>query len=118
MAGEKKGGKKGEDAFDIDFGIGKLGLGGIFKGIEKLVDLASELEKAGGEIKKEGEIDLSNLKDCNLFELDNKFKEFFNLVNQGNTESKNEKLSETSKILLEQYKKFNLEISTKYIEKY
>ena len=63
MAGEKKGSKKSGDAFNIDFGIGDLKLGGLFKGIEKLVDLASELEKAGGEIKKEGEIDLSNLKD-------------------------------------------------------
>ena len=63
MVGEKKGSKKGGDAFNIDFGIGDLKLGGLFKGIEKLVDLASELEKAGGEIKKEGEIDLGNLKD-------------------------------------------------------
>lgn len=63
MAGEKKDSKKGNSALNIDFGMGDLGLGGLFKGIEKLVDLASELEKAGGEIKKEGEIDLSNLKD-------------------------------------------------------
>jgi len=62
MAEDKKK-KKGDEDFDIDFGVGKLGLGGIFKGIEKLVDLASELEKAGGEIKKEGEIDLSSLKE-------------------------------------------------------
>ena len=63
MAPEKKGGKKVDDALNIDFGIGDLKLGGLFKGIEKLVDLASELEKAGGEIKKEGEIDFSNLKE-------------------------------------------------------
>ena len=63
METEKKGSKKAEDAFNIDFGIGNLKLGGLFNGIEKLVDLASELEKAGGEIKKEGEIDLGNLKD-------------------------------------------------------
>lgn len=63
MAGEKKSSTKGNNSFNIDLGIGDLGLGGLFKGIEKLVDLASELEKAGGEIKKEGEIDLSNLKD-------------------------------------------------------
>lgn len=61
MAKEKKG-KKEEEGLDIDFGIGKLSLGGLFKGIEKLVDLAANLEEAGGEIKKEGEIDLSHLK--------------------------------------------------------
>lgn len=48
---------------DIDFGVGKLGLGVLFKGIENLVDLAAKLKEAGGEINKEGEIDLSNLKE-------------------------------------------------------
>lgn len=60
MAKEKK--KKQEEGLDVDFGIGKLSLGGLFKGIEKLVDLAGELKEAGGEVKKEGEIDLSHLK--------------------------------------------------------
>lgn len=48
---------KKEEGLDIDFGIG-----GLFKGIEKLVDLAAKLKESGGEIKQEGEIDLSHLK--------------------------------------------------------
>jgi len=49
--------KKKEEEIGFDFGIG-----GLFKGIEKLVDLAADLKEAGGEIKKEGDIDLSHLK--------------------------------------------------------
>ena len=49
---------KKKEGLDFDFGIG-----GLFKGIEKLVDLAANLKEAGGEIKKEGEIDLSHLKE-------------------------------------------------------
>ena len=56
-------GKKKEEGLDIDFGIGKLSLGGLFKGIEKLVDLAADLKEAGGEIRKEDEIELSHLKE-------------------------------------------------------
>jgi len=56
MAKENK--KKEEEGIGFDFGIG-----GLFKGIEKLVDLAADLKEAGGEIKKEGEIDLSHLKE-------------------------------------------------------
>ena len=52
-----KGKKKNEEGIGFDFGIG-----GLFKGIEKLVDLAADLKDAGGEIKKEGEIDLSHLR--------------------------------------------------------
>ena len=59
---EKEKHKKDEENLDMDFGIGKLSLGGLFKGIEKLVDLAAQVKEAGGEIKKEGEIDLSHLK--------------------------------------------------------
>jgi len=53
-----KGKKKNEEGIGFDFGIG-----GLFKGIEKLIDLAAELKDAGGELKKEGEIDLGHLKE-------------------------------------------------------
>jgi HSP20 family protein len=48
MPKEKR--EKEDEGSGINFG-----LGGLFKGIEKLIDLA-------GEVKKEGEIDLSHLK--------------------------------------------------------
>lgn len=44
---------------EADFDL--LGLGGLFKGIEKLVDLAGKLEEKGG-IKKEGEINFDHIK--------------------------------------------------------
>lgn len=59
----KKKEKKEQVGLDIDLGIAKLSLGGLFRGIENLVDLAAKLKEAGGEIKKEGEIDLSHLKE-------------------------------------------------------
>ena len=59
----KKKEKKEQVGLDIDLGIAKLSLGGLFRGIENLVDLAAKLKEAGGEIKKEGEIDLSRLKE-------------------------------------------------------
>jgi len=49
--------KKAEGGFDVDFG-----LGGLFKGVEKLIDLAAELKDAGGALKQEGEVDLSHLR--------------------------------------------------------
>jgi HSP20 family protein len=60
---EKKGSMKGDDSMKVEFGMGNLGPGGLFKGVQNLVDLVSELEKAGGEIKKEGAIDLGDLKE-------------------------------------------------------
>ena len=52
-----------DEGLDIDFGIGKLSLRGLFKGIENLIDMAAKLKEAGGEVSKEGEIDLSNIKE-------------------------------------------------------
>lgn len=54
---EKKNNKEDEQRSDFDL----LGLGGIFKGIEKLVDLAGKLQNEN-EINKEGEINLDHLK--------------------------------------------------------
>ena len=58
---EKKKGEQ-EDNLDIDLGVGKISLGGMFKGLERLVELASKLKEAGGEMNKEGEVDLGHLK--------------------------------------------------------
>lgn len=55
MENNKNHGKKEEADFDI------FGLGGLFKGIEKLVDLAGKLEEKGG-ISREGEINLDHLR--------------------------------------------------------
>jgi HSP20 family protein len=54
---EKEENKKQNDESGFDL----FGLGGLFKGIEKLVDLAGKLEESGA-IKKEGEINLDHLK--------------------------------------------------------
>ncbi len=51
--------KNDEKKDEADFGI--FGLGGLFKGIEKLVDLAGKLEEKGG-IAKEGEINFDHIK--------------------------------------------------------
>ena len=55
MENDKNKNKKDESAFEI------FGLGGLFKGIEKLVDLAGKLEEKGG-ISKEGELNLDHIK--------------------------------------------------------
>lgn len=54
--------KKGKEDLDIDLGVVKLSAGGLFKGLEKLVDLAAKLQEAGGEISKEEEMDLGRLR--------------------------------------------------------
>jgi len=55
MENDKNKEKKDEAAFEI------FGLGGLFKGIEKLVDLAGKLEEKGG-MSKEGEINFDHIK--------------------------------------------------------
>ena len=52
--------KKNKDEQD-EAGFDLFGLGGLFKGIEKLVDLAGKLEEKGG-IGKEGEINFDHIK--------------------------------------------------------
>ncbi len=51
--------KDKEKSKDADFEL--FGFGGLFKGIEKLVDLAGKLEDKGG-ISKEGEINFDHIK--------------------------------------------------------
>jgi HSP20 family protein len=48
--------KEEKRGVEIDFGLGKISLGGIFEGIGNLIDLASKLSEEAGEIKKTGEI--------------------------------------------------------------
>ena len=55
MKNEKDSNGPGESEFDF------LGFGSLFKGIEKLVDLASKLEQTGA-INREGEMNLDHLK--------------------------------------------------------
>jgi HSP20 family protein len=48
---------EGKTGFDVDSGAGKLGLGGIFKGISNLIDLAAKLQQEGkSEFSRTGEI--------------------------------------------------------------
>ncbi len=49
--------EKQDNASGFDF----LGIGGLFNGIEKLVDLAAKLEESGA-VRKEGELNLDHLK--------------------------------------------------------
>ncbi|MBI4745182.1 MAG: GvpL/GvpF family gas vesicle protein [Deltaproteobacteria bacterium] len=45
-----------KEGVEIDLGIGKLSFGGLFKGLEDLIGLASDLAEKGEEIRREGEI--------------------------------------------------------------
>jgi HSP20 family protein len=46
--------KEETDKVEIDFGIGKISFGGLFKGLGNLIDLADKLREEG--IEKKGEI--------------------------------------------------------------
>lgn len=48
--------KKDENEIEVEFGMGKINLGGLFQGIGNLIDLVSELEEEGkGELNREEE---------------------------------------------------------------
>ena len=57
MKYEKDSNRKSESESEFDF----LGLGGLFKGIEKLVDLAGKLEQTGA-VSREGELNFDQMK--------------------------------------------------------
>lgn len=69
---EKKDKKKAAGDADFNLDFGGFTLGGFFKGVEKLIDLAAEVstsggsasggKEAGGVLKKEGEADLGHLR--------------------------------------------------------
>jgi HSP20 family protein len=46
--------KEEKEKIEIDFGIGKISFGGLFKGLGNLIDLASKLSEEG--VEKKGEI--------------------------------------------------------------
>ena len=46
--------KEKDDKVDVDFGMGKISFGGLFKGLGNLIDLASKLREEG--VERSGEI--------------------------------------------------------------
>lgn len=48
--------KKPKEEGVIDFGIGKFSIGGIFNGLENLIDMAQKVAEKGEALKKEGEL--------------------------------------------------------------
>ena len=55
-AEKKKAEPKKEEEGVIDFGIGKISLGGVFKGLGELVDMAQKVAEKGETIRREGGI--------------------------------------------------------------
>ncbi|MDP2683049.1 MAG: archaeal heat shock protein Hsp20 [Deltaproteobacteria bacterium] len=55
-AEKKKAEAKKEEEGVIDFGVGKISLGGIFKGLGDLIDMAGKVAEKGEAIRKEGEL--------------------------------------------------------------
>ena len=59
MAKEEKRKKKEPETegepVEVDFGLGKLSFGGLFKGLGNLIELAGKLAEEGEALKKEGE---------------------------------------------------------------
>lgn len=47
--------EKKEDEVEFDLGLSGF-FGGLFNGVEKIIDLAEKAEKVGGELRKEGEV--------------------------------------------------------------
>ncbi len=55
--------KEKEPAAEIDLGLGKFSLGGIFDGLANLIDQAGKVAQQAQEIKKEGEFKIKGLGD-------------------------------------------------------
>jgi HSP20 family protein len=51
---EEQNKEKDEEKVEIDFGVGKISFGGLFKGLGNLIDLADRLKEEG--VEKRGEI--------------------------------------------------------------
>ena len=51
---EEKNREKEKDKVEIDFGVGKISFGGLFKGLGNLIDLAAKLKEEG--VERRGEI--------------------------------------------------------------
>jgi len=45
--------KREQEPIELDLGLGKLSVGGLFKGLGNLIELAGKLAEEGGEFKQE-----------------------------------------------------------------